>query len=1486
MTKRAAFFCLLIMGAVLLSLMILPTRAATQTPGPEEADPREKAAPPVRLPAPAPESRSQTTAEKLRATARKDSAVPLIVGVKTDVPFVPEGKRAVLQSVQRQRQAINTAQETLLDSLSSFSITLNARYKHIPYIALTVDGAGLKALLDSPLVTSVHEDGLDAPLLDSSVPIIGAAHVWAAGYDGSGWAVAVLDTGVQWNHEFLGGISSSRVITEACYSRGEDWYNPGTKGSLCAPEPHAADATVALCWSGATNICNHGTHVAGIAAGSHAGASVAYDGVAPGVDIIAIQVFSYFEAENDVLSWDSDQLLGLERVYDMSFSYNIAAVNVSLGGADRYTDHCDSDPRKAAIDNLRSVGIATVIASGNSGFTDGTNAPACISSAVAVGGTQDDDTLIPWSNSSEMVHLLAPGQGVNSSVPGNAYAGMNGTSMSAPHVAGAWALLKQANPTATVDEILDVLQDTGVPVTDARNGITKPRIQVDEALPYMMGGFLSGAVKEDAAGYPPITGAIVRASNPTYTLQTTTDASGAYHMRVLVGTYTVTAVAYGYQPATVTELSVSSDATTTQDFMLTAYTDYYTVSGVISDANTGWPLYASITVDGNPIGPPEDTFWSHPVTGYYSLTLAEGVTYTFDVNAWVAGYVPDSRTVGPLTMDTPQDVALDVDAVACTAPGYTMTVNALLLSEDFETWPLSGWSIVDNAPDGGGSGCVWYGDDDLEDDSEGNLTGGSGNFADADSDNCGMQSMDTELISPPFDASPYEAILVDFSYHKGYGSDAADVDLFDGANWNTIWTAPSNTDGRAMAKGPSSTADARVRFHYYDAYWDYWWQVDDVRISGATCVPLAGGGLVIGNVYDNNSSHGLDGATVSNESGYSTTTGPTPDPAVDEGFYTLFSPQGSRVFTATRSGYAPDVQMPTVSLSGAIRQDFHLEAPAIEVAPSGLSAVLGGAATSVQTLTITNIGTLDLDWEISEAVPWAGVSPVGGTVAPGLGTGVDVTFDSSGLGPGAYFGTLVISSTAPADPQVLVPLTLTLESGTLQGRVTEIGSGAPITAALVTVDPVGLTTLTDMNGEYGYALLVYDGYTVTVAAFGYESGVATGVNIAQGVTTTLDFQLTPILPASVEGTVRDGSGHGWPLYARLEVEGFQFEDVLFTNPVSGYYSTTLPQGVPFTFTVKAGSAGYTEIMRVITPGATENFTLDIDPVACTAPGYTMPLSPLLLSEVFETWPLSGWSIVDNAADGGGSGCVWYGDDDLEDDSEGNLTGGSGNFADADSDNCGEQDMDTELISPPFDASPYEAILVDFSYNYETYLGDDVADVDLFDGVNWNTIWTAPDDTGGRVRAGGLSSAADTRVRFHYYDANWEWWWQVDEVRISGATCVPLAGGLVVGNVYDRGASDGLNDAKVTSIHHETDTTTTWATPDDPVVDDGFYILFSSLTGDHPFEASAPGYITSVQTPTIVADAVATQDFVLYRKFDVFLPLISLRFGSLGNGVAR
>ena len=98
-------------------------------------------------------------------------------------------------------------------------------------------------------------------------------------------------------------------------------------------------------------------------------------------------------------SFTSDQIKGLERVLALSATLKIASVNMSLGGGKSTTD-CDTDARKAVIDNLRAAGIATVIASGNDGFSDGVSFPACISSAVTVGSTTKADAVSGFSNSS------------------------------------------------------------------------------------------------------------------------------------------------------------------------------------------------------------------------------------------------------------------------------------------------------------------------------------------------------------------------------------------------------------------------------------------------------------------------------------------------------------------------------------------------------------------------------------------------------------------------------------------------------------------------------------------------------------------------------------------------------------------------------------------------------------------------------------------------------------------------------------------------------------------------------------------------------------------------------------------------------------------------------------------------------------------------------------------------------------------------------
>jgi hypothetical protein len=188
---------------------------------------------------------------------------------------------------------------------------------------------------------------------------------------------------------------------------------------------------------------------------------------------------------------DSDIIAGLNRVYDLRTSFNIASVNMSLGDGVANVMNCDADPMKPAIDQLRSVNIATVISSGNGSYTNAINGPGCISTAVSVGSTTKTDGVSSFSNVSSFMSLFAPGSSIDSSLlPSGAYGFLSGASMAAPHVAGAWAVLKQASPTATVSQILTALQSTGLPVTDTRDAVsvTKSRINIKNAVVLLQPG--------------------------------------------------------------------------------------------------------------------------------------------------------------------------------------------------------------------------------------------------------------------------------------------------------------------------------------------------------------------------------------------------------------------------------------------------------------------------------------------------------------------------------------------------------------------------------------------------------------------------------------------------------------------------------------------------------------------------------------------------------------------------------------------------------------------------------------------------------------------------------------------------------------------------------------------------------------------------------------------------------------------------------------
>ena len=420
---------------------------------------------------------------QLLKKAQREGSVRVIAHLRTD--FVPEG-RLSRSAVADQRAGIASAQSGLQRGLQGTGYGTIHKYDTIPYIALELSPQALQALQRSPRVSDIMEDrldkayegkpatgDLDSPSLAQSVPLVQAPTMWANGFTGSGQVVAVLDTGVDSAHPFLAG----KVVEEACFSGNSNCPNGATTQTGAGS---GVNCTYAV--SG----CRHGTHVAGIAAGQGS----TFSGVAKGANIMSVQVFSRFTGANCsgagedpcALSYTSDQIAGLERVFNLRGTRNFSSVNMSLGGG-RFFSNCDSDSRKAIIDNLRSVGIATVIASGNNGFTDSMSAPGCISSAVSVGSTTKSDTLSSFSNSASFLSLLAPGENINSSVPGGGFAVFSGTSMATPHVAGAWALLKQQTPSASVASLLSSLQSTGLSIADTRaaGGVTKPRIRIADA---------------------------------------------------------------------------------------------------------------------------------------------------------------------------------------------------------------------------------------------------------------------------------------------------------------------------------------------------------------------------------------------------------------------------------------------------------------------------------------------------------------------------------------------------------------------------------------------------------------------------------------------------------------------------------------------------------------------------------------------------------------------------------------------------------------------------------------------------------------------------------------------------------------------------------------------------------------------------------------------------------------------------------------------
>ncbi|GAB2936122.1 S8 family serine peptidase [Nonomuraea fastidiosa] len=375
------------------------------------------------------------------------------------------------------------AHATVATLAASESVDVVLQPQNQSYMVVEGTAEELAKLAEDPRVSSIHRDRLYSPAeVAPNLSLIGADQVHQSGRIGSGQAVVIIDTGIDVDHPWFQG----RILAQACFSATED---AGVR-SLCPNgqnqqlDGDAAAATTPACLSGSVNMCDHGSHVAGIAAGT--------GGVAPGAGIVAVQVFSRIDDEDlcgepaCLLAYESSLRQALDYVANLTLDRPIAAVNLSLGGW-LYDTNCDTVEEgavfKEKIDALLAKNIATVVAAGNEYYA-GVAHPACVSTAVAVGANDNDDHIADFSNRGPLLDLFAPGVDVVSAVPDDATIAYSGTSMSTPHVTGALALMREAYPDRPMTELIEALKSSGRPYTYEVDGaqVTTPRLDLAAAL--------------------------------------------------------------------------------------------------------------------------------------------------------------------------------------------------------------------------------------------------------------------------------------------------------------------------------------------------------------------------------------------------------------------------------------------------------------------------------------------------------------------------------------------------------------------------------------------------------------------------------------------------------------------------------------------------------------------------------------------------------------------------------------------------------------------------------------------------------------------------------------------------------------------------------------------------------------------------------------------------------------------------------------------
>ena len=419
--------------------------------------------------------------------AQRDGAVQVVITSRTPMMGGNQSAASFATQTQSHKRALDGL---LADAGVSSKLQDLSMFGAMAGRLTWAEIQGLKASKDSRLLSVELNRAMASPSLATSTGpyMMNMQVAWNANFRAAGQNIVVLDSGMQTTHEFFRDANgNSRVFFEGCYAttqllNGVQWQSlcPQQGANGDSPGGSAGFAAPTLNCGPLLEDCQHGTHVAGIAAGraSPLLPPTGLQGVAPDARIAAFQIFSYDQARlQRPKAFDEDLITVMQSLASIMIpgtANNPFVINMSLGSG-AYAFGCPgySAAFTTAVETLFNLGVPVVAATGNESLNKAISWPACVPHVLKVGAVPNDsfgtnrayysNLANPSAFPGEFFWLASGGDGylngvgVRSAIPDVTLTTqtrmLSGTSMAAPHIAGFYAVLKAVVPGIAINDI-------------------------------------------------------------------------------------------------------------------------------------------------------------------------------------------------------------------------------------------------------------------------------------------------------------------------------------------------------------------------------------------------------------------------------------------------------------------------------------------------------------------------------------------------------------------------------------------------------------------------------------------------------------------------------------------------------------------------------------------------------------------------------------------------------------------------------------------------------------------------------------------------------------------------------------------------------------------------------------------------------------------------------------------------------------------------